>query len=91
MRGSGGIIPLTREEQERQGRDREGGRDRGGSTLTGRSSDGGSMSGAEPFVVNISYQAGSMTATDERRTARTVAHGVSRARRNAFTRRSMEG
>ena len=92
MRGGGGPIPLTREEQERQGRDRSGGRDvGGGSSLTGRGSDGGSMSGAEPFVVNISYQAGSMTATDERRTARTVAHGVSRARRNAFTRRSMEG
>jgi colicin import membrane protein len=80
-----GIPGLSR---DRGGR---GGRDGTGSTLTGRGSDGGGMSGAEPFVVNISYQAGSMTATDERRTARTVAHGVSRARRNAFTRRSMEG
>jgi len=91
VRGEGGIVPLTREEQERQGRDREGGRDRGGSTLTGRGSDGGSMSGAEPFVVNIAYQAGSIAPSDERRAARTVANGVARARRNAFTRRSMEG
>jgi hypothetical protein len=89
MRGGGGPIPLTREEQERQGRDRGGRGDGTGSTLTGRGSDGGSMSGAEPFVVNISYQAGSIAPADENRAARTVASATRRARSNAFDRRRM--
>ena len=86
MRGSGGPIALTREEQQRNA-SRDGG-GAGGGISGGRMSGSGGGAG-EAFVVNIAYQAGSIAPADENRAARTVASATRRARSNAFDRRRM--
>jgi hypothetical protein len=97
MRGEGGLVPLTREEQERNAmedarRARRSGDGRGdGSGISGRA--GGSMADAasEAFVVNISYSAGAIAPADERRAAQAVARASRRARNSSFDRRTMGG
>jgi hypothetical protein len=90
VRGEGGIVPLTREEQERQGRDRSGRGDGGSDGPAYRGNGGGGMgSSDDAFAVNITYMAGSIAPADENRAARSVASATRRARSNAFDRRRM--
>ena len=91
VRGEGGIVPLTREEQERQGRDRGGRGDGGSDGPAYRGNGSGGMGSEDAFAVNITYMAGSIAPADERRATREVARLGGRARRSAFARRAMEG
>jgi hypothetical protein len=86
-RGAGGIVPLTSDEQDRQRTsERLGGNETwaggGGSSSTG-------SSGGSEFTLTIVNQPGSISASDERRSAQTVASVVRRARMDAFERRRM--
>ncbi len=87
-RGAGGLVPLTKEEQDRQNTaERLGGNEMwaGGGSPTSSSAPAGDGG----FTLNIVNQPGSISASDERRSATTVASVVRRARMDAFERRRM--
>lgn len=88
VRGAGGIVPLTKEEKERQGTSER---------LSGNEmwAGGGGSRGPAPaaggpdFALTIINQPGSISAYDERRSAPTVSRVIRTARMDAFERRRM--
>lgn len=87
LRGAGGPIALTSEEQDTINMRRD---EESGSWVPTSSGGGGSIGGDNgAFVVNITNEAGSIAPDDQRRAARVVASSVLRARSNAFDRRRM--
>jgi hypothetical protein len=92
MRGEGGLVGLTKEEREKQERERNGpgGRDTG-PALGGPSVRGSTGGNAGPVVVNFVYEAGAINAQDRDAAAATVARASSTVRRDGFMRRRANG
>lgn len=93
MRGEGGLVGLTKEEREKQERDRAGpgGSRDTGPALGGPSTRGSTGGNAGPVVVNFVYEAGAINAQDRDAAAATVARASSTVRRDGFMRRRANG
>lgn len=96
VRGEGGLVALTKAEQEEQDRKRTS--DGGGSSFSGGGPSGGMYGGGgerggrgTSIVVNINNEPGSIAPEDQDRAAVATARHVARAQRSWFARQQMGG